>query len=165
MVRITKSVILEHFGGGENWKSVTCWRVLFIRSQSVVDVILMRNNWKLRIFSCLLLYLNVDMIKAKKGSFSGAPTPPMHTLILKGLELHAQAFFINASSKSTLKHTSILSPDPHFCECAWGGVGANERLPFLTLIISTFKYNKKQNNYAISNRYASRQHRQPTDCG
>ncbi len=26
---------------------------------SVVDVILMRNNWKLRNFSCFLLYLNV----------------------------------------------------------------------------------------------------------
>ena len=117
---------LGAFRGVENWKSVTFWRVLFIRSQSVVDVVLMRNDWKLRNFYCFLLYLNVDMIKATKGSSSGAPTPPhMHPLILKGLELHAQAFFIDASSKATLKHTSILSPDPHFCEGACGGGSAH----------------------------------------
>ncbi len=29
------------FRGVENWKSVTFWRVLFIRSQSVVDVVSM----------------------------------------------------------------------------------------------------------------------------
>ena len=117
-----------------NWKSVTFWRVLFIRSQSVVDVVSMRNDWKLSNSQCFLLYLNVDMIKATKGSSSGAPTPPhMHPLILKGLELHAQAFFIDASSKATLKHTSILSPDPHFCEGACGGgVGALHKEPIVT---------------------------------
>ncbi len=67
------------FRGVENWKSVTFWRVLFIRSQSVVDVVSMRNDWKLSNSQCFLLYLNVDMIKATKGSSSGAPTPPTCT--------------------------------------------------------------------------------------
>ena len=69
----------RYFGGISGCGELeTCnlLEVLFIRSRSVVDVISMRNNWKLRTSQCFLLYLNVDMIKMRKGSLSGAPTPP-----------------------------------------------------------------------------------------
>ncbi len=39
IVRITKSAILGRFWGVDNWRGVTFCRVLFSRSQSIVDVI------------------------------------------------------------------------------------------------------------------------------
>ena len=91
--------MLGAFRGVENWKRVTCWRVLFIRSRSVVDVISMRNNWKLRTSQCFLLYLNVDMIKMRKGSLSGAPTPPHAHPYFKGFGAPRASIFHRRSIK------------------------------------------------------------------
>ena len=66
------------FQGVENWKSVTFWRVLFIRGQSVVDVILMRNNWKLRNCSCFFVVLERRYDQNEKGQpFRCADPPPV----------------------------------------------------------------------------------------